>query len=58
MVQQYSIFRLFYDTSESGVLVKYRLFDYDNTEILTSVGEASADADGYMGSATEIDIVH
>ena len=55
---QNSIFRLFFDTSESGVLVKYRLFDYQNQELLTSVGEAAADADGFMGSATEIDVLH
>lgn len=59
VVSTTSVLRLFVDTVGSGVLVKYRLLDDKLEEVLSSadyVGDA--DADGYVGTGSEITLVH
>ena len=54
-----SVLRLFLDTVGSGVLVKYRLLDDKLEELLSSadyVGDA--DPDGFVGTGSEITLVH
>jgi len=54
-----SVLRLFLDTVGSGALVKYRLLDDQFEELLSSadyVGDA--DADGFVGTGSEITLVH
>jgi len=55
MVPTNSVFRLFVDTNQSGVLVKYRLLDDQKAELLTSVGSVQdVDEDGFVDSGSEI----
>jgi len=60
IVPQASVFRLHLDTSRSGVRVKYRLFDGDSEELLSSAsaGQDGADADGYLESSNEFLVLH
>jgi len=59
LVPEASVFRLFLDTSDSGVTVKYRLFNDKKEEILSSASAGQdSDADGFLKSATEFVILH
>jgi hypothetical protein len=59
MIPTTSIIRLFVDTEGSGAAVKYRLFNDQQDELLTSTDyEADADQDGFVGSGSEITIAH
>jgi hypothetical protein len=54
-----SVLRLFLDTVGSGALVKYRVFDDEMQEVLTSADYfEDADPDGFVGTASEITLVH
>jgi hypothetical protein len=60
IVPETSVFRLHFDTSRSGVLVKYRLFNDDSEELLSSTDESDdeSDADGYTAFANDFLVVH
>lgn len=59
IVPEASVFRLFLDTSRSGVSVKYRLFNDESEELLSSASAGQdADADGFLESASEFVILH
>jgi len=55
-----SVLRLFLDTVGSGALVKYRLLDGQDEEILSSADyiDLDADQDGFVGTASEMTLVH
>lgn len=56
MVPQTSVVRFFIDTAKSGVLVKFRILDGEDQEVLTSSNYENED--GYIAFATEILIAH
>lgn len=59
MVPTNSVFRLFVDTVQSGALVKYRLLDDEQAELLTSVGSTlDVDEDGFVDSGSELELLH
>lgn len=59
LVPEASVFRLFLDTSGSGVKVKYRLFNDAKEEILSSASAGQdSDDDGFLESASEFVILH
>ena len=57
MIPQTSVVRLFVDTAKSGVLVKFRLLDSDDQEVLSSSSYEDSD-DSYIGAATDMIIAH
>jgi hypothetical protein len=59
MVPSTSVVRLFLDTDGSGAAVKYRLFNDLQDELLSSNDYGDdADQDGFVGSGSEITLVH
>ena len=59
MVPSTSVVRLFVDTDGSGAAVKYRLFNDLQDELLSSNDYGDdADQDGFVGSGSEITLVH
>jgi hypothetical protein len=58
-VPEASVFRFHLDTSQSGAKVKYRLFDDESRELLTSAGQDDgADPDGFVESANDFLLLH
>ena len=59
MVPTNSVFRLFLDTSRSGVLVRYRLLDDELQELLSSNGGLyDINLDGFVESGSEVTLLH
>lgn len=60
LVPETLVFRLHVDTSQSGVLAKYRLLNDRREVVLSSAssGSADADADGFVAQASEFAILH